>query len=188
MTSIMINIKPKWVAKILNKEKTIEIRKTMPKCDLPIDVYIYCTKGKTGIVWDNDGKGIVNANLFPYSKGSPEHHRLINGKVVAKFTLYRVEEISCFSQEAYPYPYDTETISANELEKRSCLTNRELERYLGTIDCSIRNVGYAWYINNLEIFDEPKELSEFKPYSKYPTNRKLTKAPQSFMYVVATWQ
>ena len=41
----MISIKPKWVAKILNGEKTIEIRKTMPKCDLPIDVYIYCTWG-----------------------------------------------------------------------------------------------------------------------------------------------
>ena len=46
MKSILISIKPKWVAKILNGEKTIEIRKTMPKCDLPIDVYIYCTKEK----------------------------------------------------------------------------------------------------------------------------------------------
>lgn len=29
--------------KILNREKLIEIRKTMPKCELPIDVYLYCT-------------------------------------------------------------------------------------------------------------------------------------------------
>ena len=52
MKSILISIKPKWVAKILNGEKTIEIRKTMPKCDLPIDVYIYCTKdNKHGLYW-----------------------------------------------------------------------------------------------------------------------------------------
>ena len=37
MKAIMISIKPKWVAKILNGEKTIEIRKAMPKCELPID-------------------------------------------------------------------------------------------------------------------------------------------------------
>ena len=46
MKAIMISIKPEWVCKILNGEKTIEIRKTMPKCKLPCKVYIYCTKGK----------------------------------------------------------------------------------------------------------------------------------------------
>ena len=46
MKEILISIKPKWVEKILNGEKTIEIRKTMPKCELPCKVYIYCTKGK----------------------------------------------------------------------------------------------------------------------------------------------
>ena len=50
MKSILISIKPKWVAKILNGEKTIEMRKTMPKSDLPIDVYIYCTKDRENLV------------------------------------------------------------------------------------------------------------------------------------------
>ena len=40
------SIKPKYVAKILNGEKTIEVRKSKPKSKLPIQVYIYCTKGK----------------------------------------------------------------------------------------------------------------------------------------------
>ena len=44
MKSIMISIQPQYVEKILNGEKTIEIRKTMPKCELPCKVYIYCTK------------------------------------------------------------------------------------------------------------------------------------------------
>ena len=47
MNSIMISIKPEWVAKILNGDKTIEIRKTMPKCELPCKAYIYCTKEKS---------------------------------------------------------------------------------------------------------------------------------------------
>ena len=33
MKAILLPIKPKHVAKILNMEKTIEIRKTMPKCE-----------------------------------------------------------------------------------------------------------------------------------------------------------
>lgn len=45
MKSIMLSIKPKIVKKILNGEKTIEIRKTRPKCELPVKVYIYCSGG-----------------------------------------------------------------------------------------------------------------------------------------------
>ena len=43
LDNILISIKPKWCSKILNKEKTIEIRKTKPKLDPPFKVYIYCT-------------------------------------------------------------------------------------------------------------------------------------------------
>ena len=41
--SILMSVQPKWVAKILNGEKTIEIRKRFPK-DYVGWVYIYCTK------------------------------------------------------------------------------------------------------------------------------------------------
>lgn len=41
--AILMSIQPQWLEKILNREKLIEIRKTMPKCELPIDVYLYCT-------------------------------------------------------------------------------------------------------------------------------------------------
>lgn len=43
MKAILISIQPKWVEKILNGEKTIEIRKRFPK-DYVGWVYIYCTK------------------------------------------------------------------------------------------------------------------------------------------------
>lgn len=44
MKSVMISIKPKWCELIASGQKTIEVRKTAPKCDVPFKCYIYCTK------------------------------------------------------------------------------------------------------------------------------------------------
>ena len=52
MKSILMSIQPKWVKKIVNGEKTIEVRKTRPKLETPFKVYIYCTKGKEVLVTD----------------------------------------------------------------------------------------------------------------------------------------
>ena len=156
MKAILISIRPRFVADILNGKKTIEIRKTMPKCDLPIDVYIYCTK----------------SNYFGYIS-----KRYI-GKVVAKFTLNKVEEIeNCVDI------LTTKTLDCSQLLKQSCLMYEEIHNYL---DADYGYRGYAWHISNLVIFEEPKELIEFstivKPYK--PTYR-LEKAPQSWCYVEA---
>ena len=45
MKSVLISIRPKWVEKIVNGKKTIEVRKTAPK-EVPFKAYIYCTKTK----------------------------------------------------------------------------------------------------------------------------------------------
>ena len=181
MKSILISIQPKWVAKILNGEKTIEIRKTMPKCDLPIDVYIYCTKenhiGKFG-----DGLYHEITKNSHWSNGCSWNMPKIylEGKVVAKFTLNKVEEIT----NRY----------CKGMLIDSCLTNYELNNYLG--NC----IGFAWHISNPEIFDKPKELIEFykivetsigyeltdikkeKPL-KLNGCIPLTKAPQSWQFI-----
>ena len=44
MKAVMISIQPKWVEKIANGEKTIEVRKSAPK-EVPFKAYIYCTYG-----------------------------------------------------------------------------------------------------------------------------------------------
>ena len=41
--SVLISIRPKWCEKIVNGEKTIEVRKTRPKLQTPFKCYIYCT-------------------------------------------------------------------------------------------------------------------------------------------------
>ena len=44
--AVMLSIRPKWVEKIANGEKTIEVRKTRPKLNTPFKCYIYCTLPK----------------------------------------------------------------------------------------------------------------------------------------------
>ena len=156
MKSIMLSIKPKWVAKILNGEKTIEIRKSIPKCDLPIDVYIYCTK-------DRKYANLINRGGF------------LTGMVVAKFTLDNWEK-----WEIHPEKEPDE--EDKEILKLSCLSVNETTKYAAGKPI------YGWYIDNLVIFDKPKEISEFKKCYRskgYPQNQSwyLTRAPQSWCYV-----
>ena len=171
MKAILISIKPEWVAKILNGEKTIEIRKTMPKCDLPIDVYIYCTK-------------CMYIETHPRARGKTCLYKGM-GKVLAKFTLNKVDRYVNGCNVAKKY------LTFNDFEKiltPACIYTDELENYCEDLSF------YAWHIDNLKIFNEPKELSEFYHYVKYNKKQaeenkqdwdfcKLTKAPQSWCYV-----
>lgn len=173
MKAILISIKPKWVEKILNGEKTIELRKTMPKCDLPIDVYIYCTK-------DKKYANLINRGGF------------LTGMVVAKFTLNKIDEHHVLPTERIlPFNWNVE----QKLEQL-CLTKEEVMAYGKGQDYQ----AFLWHISNLEIFYKPKELSEFhtsvkkeppeellcpecgKPMEYYEY-KYLTKAPQSWCYV-----
>lgn len=150
MKSILISIKPQWVAKILNKEKTIEVRKAAPKCELPVDVYIYCTKG--------DYIGHLSNRYV--------------GKVVAKFTLNKIENfingMNELEREWDGKPdAEYDYFAYEKALEKACLTYEEADKY-----CPDQSF-YAWHISNLQIFDKPKELDEFG----------LKKAPQSWCYV-----
>lgn len=131
--AILINIRSEWVEKILKGEKTIEIRKTAPKCYLPIDVYIYCAKGNRDLYMDTH-HCCIGFDL----RGDT----LLNGKVVAKFTL---EKVSWFE----------DVIKPMSIVEQSYLSASEVHDY--TKGCSF----YGWHISNLEVFNDPKELSDF---------------------------
>ena len=132
MRSILISIKPEWVAKILNGEKTIEVRKTAPKCELPIEVYIYCTKTIKPVSRYDWGEFTFN-----------DLPKL--GKVVAKFTLKAVHK------------FDWRLVANPFFKVRgSCLGYDQLRKY-ATDKKGIVHDLYGWCISDLEIFDEPKE-------------------------------
>lgn len=164
--AIMISIRPKWVAKIIRGDKTLEIRKTCPKqlrgdtstVPEPIEVYIYCCKPKHGEI------------------GCHINFKRVEGKVIGKFTLNKITPTYHFYEE--------------ELCALSCVSKEELFKYLGYGD------GYAWHIDNLVIFDKPRELSEFKVRShkvngiglngepqKFEILKPLNKAPESYCFV-----
>ena len=146
MKEIMISIQPQWVEKILNGEKTIEIRKTMPKCELPCKVYIYCTQAKN--VKENIWKVIDPLNQVKpfYSLDYFGGHKNIalNGKVVAEFTLNNIETIE--KHQVY---------NASVVRHNACLNIMQLHDYIKG------KRFHAWHIDNLKIYDKPKELSEF---------------------------
>ena len=160
MKKILISIKPKYVAEILNHRKTIEVRKTAPKCEFPCEVYIYCTKDQQLLKITNDyGEDMFFVDKVKYLK-----HLIISGKVVAKFTLKKTTPIE---KDMFGYyPFTREILDGEWLGKNSCLTQNDLRRYLGD------KTGYAWHIDNLVIFDEPKELSDFG----------VKRSPQSYMF------
>ena len=170
----MLSIKPKWVAKILKGEKTIEIRKTMPKCELPIDVYIYCTKEEPYIKFIDNKLYRMSDTTGRRKDELKEDNSYLNGKVVAKFTL----------KEIYTYNIQDENTWLDRgfdevVRKQMGLTLNELHIYAGD------NIFYGWKIDDLEIYDKPKKLGEFMHFIKtidlclVP----LEKAPQSFAYI-----
>ena len=165
--AILLSVKPKYVAEILNGRKTIEIRKSAPKCagayDLPIDVYIYCTR-----------EGIRKKPLFVNS-------HVANGKVVAKFTLRKVDKFHVLpSERILPFNPNVE-----ELLLPLCLTKEDVMNYGNGEDF----YAYFWYIEDLVIFDEPFYINEHLFH--LPVKKKdiepifvssIMKAPQSWCY------
>ena len=186
MKSILISIKPKHCANILNGLKTLEIRRRFPK-DYRGWVYIYCTKDiKNYLYWDwYDPPYVVHewftsTNAHIWKEDRKNINGWFNGKVIARFYCDNVDR-------AYNYYFE-------ELLALSCLTKDELLKYAGGTYDKLDDL-YAIHISQLEIFDTPKELSEFKKpcyvfaqkisgeYGGVCIGEKLTKAPQNLMYI-----
>lgn len=196
MKAILISVRPEWVEKILNGEKTIEIRKTMPKCELPIKCYIYCTKPRRWFIdspftmfsyeelWIQDGK-IYNGKDDSLWKPDFNHYYRLNGKVVGEFTLNKVRDYVIRKQDnKFYWGFESKEDIMNLLNK-SCLNGDQIFNYIGD-----SNHCYAWHIDDLKIYDKPKELSEFSTIlhrmkgkqTRY-TSHLLQIPPQSYMFV-----
>ena len=191
MKAIMISIKPKWCALMMNGDKTVEVRSgtALYKATQKLideygyaEFFVYNTRderyrldkelnGKY-FVWDTKSKD------YPFDKTRNRHYFF--GKVVFKFRCYKVEEIkyqSVFEENPFHFlkeksGYGSDTLYADEFIKNTCLTNKELKQYLNT--------------------DKPKELSEFNSHiTRVYINNKLamtqrtnlSKAPQSMCYI-----
>lgn len=177
MKQILISIKPEWVAKILNGEKIIEIRKTKPNEDnLPCEVFIYCSKGKK----DYHLCKLYKDNKDPYYtyesyKGCGLMPNPIDGKVVAKCKifvegrsikglLHSVSDFNWFLVHCGLKPFDSDSYNFF----KNYVKDKE---YI-----------YTWYIDNLQIFDKPFDLRDDGFLGNPKTKLRITKAPQSWCY------
>lgn len=136
MKSVLISIKPKWCELIASGKKTIEARKTRPKCAVPFKCYIYCTK---------DFKPNTKYGYKLWSG---------RGKVIGEFVCRNMTCMQAdIDSQGEKHLYNTAFI-----ENQMCLTDEELFNYIYD---GKRNIGWAWGISDLVIYDKPKELSEF---------------------------
>ena len=72
--------------------------------------------------------------------------------------------------------YFTKTLNKNEVYEKSCLDINQLFNYLG------EKGGYAIHIKNLNIFNKPRELSDYYKSNDYCKSwQPITKAPQNMM-------
>ena len=176
--AVLISIRPEWAKKILDGEKTLEVRKNRPNLETPFKCYIYCTNSGVAMgMWGKHGKVVGE---FLCDKITRLTHVGFSGmsgiRIAAMKDGYTTDDFFDFS--------------------KSLLTTQQIEKYLDGKD------GYIWHISNLKIYDTPKELNEFYNWKKYKSCSKseyestaciqdencmvpaaITKAPQSWRYV-----
>lgn len=138
MKSVLISIQPKWCELIASGKKTVEVRKTKPKTDVPFKCYIYQTK----LRWVYT---LLHAlGFFAIAR------RLARGvgKVIGEFVCDSVKmSLVGYDENGCPSYWD--------ILDGSCLTPNELVCY------GEWKTLYGWHISDLVIYDKPKELSEF---------------------------
>ena len=135
MRVVLISIRPKWCEKIINGDKTIEVRKTRPKIDTPFKCYIYCTLQGCNDFFRVD----LGGDVTKWNRGKWADRK---GKVIGEFICDRIYELAPLNH------------APDDVEKQACLTREEIADYL-------KGTGYGWHISDLEIYDQPKELNEF---------------------------
>lgn len=207
MKSIILPCTPAECEKIVNGYMSILVRKVVPK-ETPFKVYVYETQGATETPWvDEDGHFIYKGR----------------GKVIGEFICNKVDKFYCAS---VPYKKENnlgyghfvdngvykvdgwhegvvferndryiDTMLNNNDLKEMCLSAQKLFDYIG-----IGKHLYGLHISDLKIYDEPKELSEFRAcngncnHCKHRVvnpndvgdvrcENKVTRPPKNYIYV-----
>lgn len=152
MKAVLMSIRPEWCKKILDGEKTVEIRKSCPAHGTPFKVYIYCTMtGSDKFFTDSLARNVDEWNLWKYPK------RL--GRVIGEFICDGIRRIGpeyCIVKE------DIESAIAG-----SCLTVPQVKDYAGWKSglsyADLKDL-YGWHISDLKVYDNSKPLSYFSKH------------------------
>jgi len=166
---VLISIRPQYCELIASDKKTIEVRKTRPKLETPFKCYIYCTIGAPYLNRHNGYLYLEERDTLG-GRGHGIYDRL-NRKVIGEFVCDSVMDFFGDSR----FWLDEKAV------EQSCLTGDQIREYANG-----KESVYGWHISALQIYDKPRELSEFKRKImgetwEYP--QKVTRPPQSWCYV-----
>ncbi len=172
MKAVLMSIRPEYCEKIFNGEKTIEVRKRVPKLKPPFKVYVYCTQG-------------------PYQYLIDAHtNTTLNGFVIGEFECDLLVRVLDHPEVFAHHPL----IHTKALED-ACITQEEALKYSDSKDL------FGLHISRPRLYDKPKELSRFirpcpnnlycESCATFSENRgrcfnaalQITRPPQSWMYV-----
>lgn len=198
MQAVLMSIHPKWCELIANGKKTIEVRKTKPKINVPFKVYIYCTVGGDALCpphancnsWTvhRQNNGTTNGRIMSLNERAKSDYCYANGKVIGEFVCDSISKCDIDGLKWWDM--------LEHVLRLSCLEMEELQKYVGNDEF------YGWHISDLVIYDKPKELSEFyvncdwvcgeckcdyfinhKCTTGFKNHKPLTRPPQSWCYV-----
>ena len=188
--AVLISIRPEWVEKIAEGQKTVEVRRTRPKLEPPFKCYIYCTNTRPFLVWGDVFRGdwmTEFTRLSGYSRAEADRiWDVFNGNVAGEFIC---DSIVTYNYDYCPHPeigmdYDCGDswweISDEDLES-ACLAEKEFRYYAFG-----REEMYGWHISNLKIYDVPLEITAFRK-PELPTGLRyeedaIKRPPQSWCY------
>ena len=165
MKAVILSIWPNWCKKILDGEKTVEVRRTCPVHGTPFKVYIYCTMaGSDSLFMD-----VLNRDVAAWNRGGwPEK----KGRVIGEFTCKKITGLTHVGKTGSWEPECLNVMApgsyykpADVLLKAACMSKEAAEKYLKGRD------GYGWHISDLKIYDKPRDLDEFSRFGFFGMGR-----------------
>ena len=146
--AVLLSVRPEWAEKIVGGEKNIEVRKTRPTLATPFKVYLYVTAGNLS---DRCPNGMIC-------------HCNGGRAVIGEFICDKVDWITRVGFSGYYIPSrysicdpkNMSVLPVDDLLHAARLSYMELADYLDGGN------GYGWHISDLLIYDQPRELTEFR--------------------------
>ena len=181
MKSVLISIKPKWCELIANGRKTIEVRKTRPKCDTPFKCYIYCTLSELLTRSHYNGEIYVATSKKHQKALERNGNTTLSGKVIGEFVCNKIDRLAICG-------YDNRNTELRRVDDN--LTAYDLDYdYLNKCQLSPDNLKkysngsglYGWHISDIVIYDKLKSIKEFY-HNGVKRGAKVTRPPQSWCY------
>lgn len=158
MKAVLMSIQPRFCELIASGKKTVEVRKTKPKLEVPFKVYIYETNWSNNTYWKH-------------------HHEGRLGKVIGEFVCHMIGKTLWTKSPDHPLWVDG-------YDEESCLTNRELYEYSkGDTFYEWHISNLVIYDKPRELGEFKRWMDRSKGQRYHDDMLYLQNAPQSWCYV-----